>query len=147
MAHKSDLPRELQPAAASQSASNFSQQAAGSLPSFENQSVSSPPTAPSLPPNDVEIETESEDEDLPRMPDSSSEEEIENPGDIENPDDVESLPNSQPLFQYPLDENNQSNRRSLRYNLIYFLLLENCNESFVGVKLCELREDSCVENI
>ena len=74
--------------------------------------------SPSLLRNDHEIETESSEDDLPRMPDTTSEEEIDNPEEVDfevHPEDGESLPPSQPLFQSSAPSNTPPNRRSLRY--------------------------------
>ena len=135
MNYKSDLPHELQSAATSQSApssqaAHFSPPAAGSLP---NQSVPSPP--PSLPRNDIESETESSDDDLPRMPDTSSEEEIENHEQRDNDpnqEDVESLPHSQPLFNSSAQANIEPNRRSLRYFFKHFYFGKTITNNLKG---------------
>ena len=119
---KNDLPSQLRP---DQSASN-SRPASPLYPQPASSQASQPTaqSSPSLPQNDHEIETESDD-DLPRMPDSSSEEEIDNPEEV-HPEDGASLPNSQPLFQSPAPSDAPSNRRSMRYFKL-FLRIRNYN--------------------
>ena len=135
MNYKRDLPFELQSSSsrpAPQPASPLSSQPA---PQAASQPVSQP--SPSLLRNDIEIETESSDDDLPRMPDTTSEEEIDNPEEVDfevHQEDDESVRHSQPLFQSSAPSNASSNRRSLRY-FESFVCLKNYNSKLKGVKL------------
>ena len=98
--NKRDLPLSLRPA----------------TPPSSPPSVSSP--IPTMSPpliNDYEIETETSDDDLPRMP-SSSEEEIDNPDINIGPqhEDDDSFPSSQQLFRDGSHESASRNDRFYR---------------------------------